>query len=140
MMPKSLMQYFNQQPRLGVLSTAAGDAKPNVAYFGSPRMVDEKTVTMGLGKNRSLENLQQNPFAVYMIMEPGPTMAEWRGLRIYMKMTACETFGKKLDYIRDNIASVAGKAAAKQIQAAVTFEVQTVRPLADFGQGWEASI
>jgi hypothetical protein len=139
-MPKSLLEYFNKQPRLGVLSTADKDGRPNAAYFGSPRMVDEKTVAMGLGKNRTLSNLQQNPYAVFMIMEPGASIADWRGLRIYLKMTACETFGKKLDHMRDNIAKVAGEAAAKQIQAAVTFEVERIRPLADFGQSWESSI
>jgi len=139
-MAKSLMDYFNRQPRLGILSTADKEGRPNSAYFGSPRMVDEKTVTMGLGKNRTLTNLQENPYAVYMIMEPGQTLAEWRGLRVYLKMTSCETFGKKLDYMRGNIAKVAGEAAAKQIQAAVTFEVQRIRPLADFGQSWEDSI
>ena len=32
-------------------------------------MTDEKTVVMGLGKNRTLACLQQNPHAVYLIME-----------------------------------------------------------------------
>lgn len=139
-MPKSLMEYFNQQPRLGVLGTADKDGKPNAAYFGSPRMVDEKTVTMGLGHNRTLTNLQENPQAVYMIMQPGASVPEWKGLRIYLKMTACETEGKKLDYMRSKIAEAAGEGAAKMIQAAVTFKVQEVRPLADFGQGWESAI
>ena len=34
---------------------------------------------MGLGKNRSLMNLQQNPFAVYIIMEPGKGLMDWKG-------------------------------------------------------------
>lgn len=139
-MPKSLMEYFNQEPRLGVLGTADKSGRPNTAYFGSPRMVDEKTVTMGLGRNRTLSNLQENPYAVYMIMQPGMSFSEWKGLRIYLRMTACETEGKKLDYIRSKIAEAAGEGASKMIKAAVTFKVVEVRPLADFGQGWEASI
>jgi hypothetical protein len=134
------MAYFNQQPRLGVLGTADRNGKPNTAYFGSPRMVDERTVTMGLGDNRTLTNLEENPQAVYMIMQPGTSPSEWKGLRIYLKMTACEKEGKKLDYIRSKIAEAAGEETAKMIQAAVTFEVIEVRPLADFGQGWEASV
>ena len=51
-MSKELMQYFNKQPRLGTLSTAGKDGKVNAAYFGSPAMTDEKTVSMGLGKGR----------------------------------------------------------------------------------------
>ncbi len=71
------MEYFNKQPRLGTLSTANKDGDVNVAYFGSPRMVDEKTVFMGLGNNRTFANLQDNPNAAYMIMEPGESLPEW---------------------------------------------------------------
>jgi len=53
-MSEKLMEYFNKQPRLGTLSTAGKDGKVNVAYFGSPRMTDPKTVFMGLGNNRVL--------------------------------------------------------------------------------------
>jgi len=38
------------------------------------------------------------------------------------------------------IAERAGEAAAKMMRAAVTFSVTGLRPLADFGQGWENSI
>ncbi len=68
-MSKKLMEYFNKQPRLGTLSTAGKDGKVNVAYFGSPAMTDEKTVFMGLGKNRTFDNLKENSNAVCMIME-----------------------------------------------------------------------
>ena len=57
-----------------------------------------------------------------------------------MKATEVETEGKKIEKIRTLIAEKAGPNAAKMIQAAVTFEVIEIRPLADFGQGWEKSI
>jgi hypothetical protein len=139
-MPEKLMEYFNKQPRLGTLSTSNKNGNVNVAYFGSPRMVDEKTVFMGLGQNRTFANLQENPNAVYMIMEPGKSVTDWKGVRVYLKMTDCQTSGEKLDMIRSKIAEAAGEAAGKMIHAAVTFEVQEIRPLADFGQGWEQSI
>ena len=139
-MSAKLMEYFNKQPRLGTLSTANKDGHVNVAYFGSPRMVDEKTVFMGLGNNRTFANLQENPNAVYMIMEPGESLPEWKGVRVYLAMMDCQTSGEKLDQIRAAIAEKAGEGAGKMIHAAVTFEVQEIRPLADFGQGWEKSI
>lgn len=139
-MSAKLMEYFNKMPRLGTLSTSNKDGKVNVAYFGSPRMVDEKTVFMGLGKNRTFANLQENANAVFMIMEPGESLPEWKGVRVYLKMTQCETSGKRLDQIRALIAEKGGEKAAKMIHAAVTYEVQEIRPLADFGQGWEKSI
>jgi hypothetical protein len=139
-MPANLMQYFNKQPRLGTLSTAGKDGKVDVAYFGSPHMTDEKTVLMGIGKNRTFTNLQENPNAVFMIMEPGKSLPEWKGVRVYLKMKECQTSGEKLDSIKKTIAKAAGEGAAKMMHAAVVFEVQEVRPLADFGQGWEKSI
>ena len=139
-MSSKLMEYFNKQPRLGTLSTAGKDGKVNAAYFGSPFMPDERTIVMGLTRNRTLAYLQENPQAVFMIMEPGRSLPDWKGLRVYVKMTACATAGETLDAVRAKIAGHAGEAAAKMIHAAVTFEVQEIRPLADFGQGWEKSI
>jgi len=139
-MSSKLMAYFNKQPRLGTLSTSGKDGKVNSAYFGSPYMIDEKTIIMGLTRNRTLAYLQENPNAVFMIMEPGKALSEWKGVRIYVRMTDCSTAGDPLDKIKARIASVAGEAAARMIHAALTFEVQEIRPLADFGQGWEKSI
>lgn len=139
-MSAKLMEYFNKQPRLGTLSTSSKDGKVNSAYFGSPYMVDEKTVVMGLTRNRTFSYLQENPNAVFMIMEPGKSLPEWKGVRVYVKMTDCSTSGEKLEKIKAKIAAAAGEGAAKMIYAAVTFEVQEIRPLADFGQGWEQSI
>ena len=139
-MSSKLMAYFNKQPRLGTLSTSSKDGKVNSAYFGSPYMIDEKTIIMGLTRNRTLSYLQENPNAVFMIMEPGKTLSEWKGVRIYVRMTDCSTAGEQLEKIKARIATVAGEAAAKMIHAALTFDVQEIRPLADFGQGWEKSI
>jgi hypothetical protein len=139
-MSTKLMEYFNKQPRIGTLSTADKTGNVDVAYFGSPRMIDEKTVVMGLGKNRTFANLQDNPRAVYMIMEPGKSLPEWKGVRVYLTMTECQTSGERLDQIKAAIAEKGGAGAAKMIHAAVTFDIKEIRPLADFGQGWEKSI
>jgi hypothetical protein len=139
-MNEKLMEYFNKQPRLGTLSTSDKTGKVNSAYFGSPRMVDDKTIFMGLGNNRTFANLQDNPSAMFMVMEPGKTIMDWKGVRIYVKMIDCQTSGEKLDDMRATIAQHAGESAGKMIHAAITFEVQEIRPLADFGQGWEKSI
>ncbi len=140
-MSKELMEYFNKQPRLGTLSTADRDGKVNSAYFGSPHMIDEKTILMGSGYNRTYQNLLENPKAVFLVMEPGATVPEWKGLRIYVKMTEHETSGEKLEQIQAAIARKIGpEAAKKMIYAALTFEITEIRPLADFGQSWEKSI
>lgn len=139
-MTEALIKYFNKQPRLGTLSTADKSGKVNSAYFGSPRMVDEKNIFMGLGNNRTFANLQENPRAVFMVMEPAESIMDWKGVRIYVQMTDCQTSGEKLDNLKVTIAEKAGEGAAKMMHAAVTFEIVEIRPLADFGQGWEKSI
>ena len=139
-MSEKLMEYFNKSPRLSTLSTSSKDGKVDVAVLGSPRMVNEKTVIIALAKNRTFANLQENPNAVVMIMEPGKALPDWKGIRVYMKMNECSTSGEYLDTIRNQTAKFVGEEAAKMIYAAVTFEVSEVRPIVDFGQGWEKSI
>lgn len=139
-MSAKLMDYFNKQPRLGSLSTAGKEGRVNAACFGSPQMIDEKTVFMGIGKNRTFANLLENPYAVFMIMEPGKSLSEWKGVRVYLKMIDYETAGKKLDGVKAQIAKVAGEAASKMMYAAVTFSIEEIRPIVDFGQGWEKSV
>jgi len=75
-----------------------------------------------------------------VIMEPGQTPPEWKGVRIYLTMTDCQTSGEKLDSLKALLRAKAGDAAANMMHAAITFAVQEVRPFADFGQGWEKSI
>ncbi len=139
-MPANLMEYFNRQPRIGTLSTAGRDGKVDVAPMGSPRMVDEKTVVMALAENRTLANLRENPHAVYMIMVPGQGIFDWKGVRVYLKMRSCETSGEGIERMRGEISKAIGEAAAGMLRAAVTFEVEEVRPIVDMGQGWEKSI
>jgi hypothetical protein len=55
---QDVMEFFNRSPRIGTLSTANRNGEVNVAVFGSPQMIDENTVIMGIGRNRSFRNLQ----------------------------------------------------------------------------------
>jgi hypothetical protein len=139
-MPANLMDYFNKEPRIGVLSTSSKDGKVDSAVFGSPHMIDEKTVLLATAQNRTLANLLENPDAVYLIMEPGSSIMDWKGIRVYLRMKEYMTSGEMLKMIRNQAANLVGEEAAKIIYAAVTFEIYEVRPLVDFGQGWEKSI
>ena len=140
-MSKELMEYFNTQPRLGTLSTASKEGKVDVAYFGSAQMTDEKTVVVGLGHNRSFANLRENPYAVFMIMQPGEDPTSWKGVRIYLKMTEYRDSRRKLDELRARIAKKVGeRTARKLINAYVQFQIDEIRPFADFGQTWRKSI
>jgi len=128
---KELMALFNKRPRIGALSTANSDGDVNAAVFGSPQMIDENTIVMGIGKNRSFSYLQKNPKAVFILMEPGQSPMEWKGVRVYLEAAAIETAGEMLQKIRARIAKVAGERSAKAMHAAVRFRITGVRPLID---------
>jgi hypothetical protein len=139
-MSAKLMEYFNKQPRIGTLSTAGKNGQVNTACFGSPRMIDEKTVVMSVRNARTFANLQENPNAVFMIIEPGKTSPEWKGVRVYLKMTGYETSGGKVEATRKAIAQRLGEETAKAMHAVITLQIQEIRPISDVGQGWEKSI
>lgn len=142
-MSTKLMQYFNKTPRIGTLSTTGKNGHVNTACFASPRMIDERTVIMSVQNARTFANLQENPNAVFMIIEPGEpgkTPFEWKGVRVYLKMIGYETSGEKVEATRKAVAQRLGEKAAKAMHAVITLEIQEIRPLLDVGQGWENSI
>lgn len=139
-MTAELIDYFNKQPRLGVISTSNKDGDVDSAVYGSPRMIDDKTVIVALALGRTFANLQENPKAVFMVMEPGAGVLDWKGVRVYLKMREYVNSGQQFEMYKSQIAKVAGEQAAGMIQVLATFEVTEVRPLIDFGQGWEKSI
>ncbi len=129
---KEVMEMFNKETRIGTLSTSNKKGDVNVAVFGSPQMIDENTVIMGIGKNRTLEYLQENPKAVFIVMEPGKTIMDWKGARVYLEAIDIQTGGGFYEQIKENIAKKAGKAAADMIHAAIRFRITDVRPIVDF--------
>ncbi|UCF57054.1 MAG: pyridoxamine 5'-phosphate oxidase family protein [Deltaproteobacteria bacterium] len=131
---KEVVEMFNKRPRIGSLSTANRKGEVNVAVFGSPQMIDENTVVMGIGQNRSFSNLQENPRAVFIVMEPGETVMDWKGARVYLEAMDIETGGGFFEQIKENIANAAGKAAGDMIHAAIRFKITEVRPIVDTGK------
>lgn len=126
---KELMDLFNKRPRIGALATSDQKGNVNVAVFGSPQMIDQDTVVMGIGNNRSYRNLQTNSKAAFIIMEPGTTPPEWKGVRVYLQVAAIDTHGALLTKIREEITNRAGKKAGESIAAAVKFTIIEVRSL-----------
>jgi hypothetical protein len=129
---QKLLEVFNKQPRIGTLSTANAKGEVNVAVFGSPQMIDENTVVMGIGENRSFSNLRENPKAVFIVLEPGKTLMDWKGARVYLEALDIETGGGFYDQIREDIAKTSGEQAARMIHAAIRFRITEVRPIVDF--------
>lgn len=126
---KEVMRMFNRKTRIGALATTNKRGDVNIAVFGSPRMIDEETVIMGIGDNRSFRYLQENPNATFLVIEPGEAPMEWKGARLYLELDSFERYGEMLDSFRNNIRKVAGDQSADAIVAAVRFKVTDVRPL-----------
>ena len=126
---EAVMAFFNKRPRIGALSTSNSKGEVNVAVFGSPQMIDVDTVVMGIGNNRSLGYLKENRNAAFIVMEPGETVADWKGYKIYLEATAIEIEGELYEQIKGNIAAAAGEAAAQMIKAAIRFKVKEIRDI-----------
>lgn len=126
---KKVMEMFNKKSRIGALATCNKNGDVNAAVFGSPQMIDEGTVIMAIGNNRSYKNLQENPKASFIVIEPGESPATWKGVRLYLEVAEFERYGEVLDSFRENIRKVAGDKSAEAITAAIRFKIVDVRPL-----------
>ncbi len=126
---KQVMKMFNRETRIGALATTNKKGDVNVAVFGSPSMIDEDTVVMAIGDNRSYHYLQENPKASFIVIEPGDSPTEWKGARLYLEMDSFERYGELLDSFREKIRKVAGDQSANAIVAAIRFKITDVRPL-----------
>jgi len=90
---QEIFEIANKPGRIGVLATASANGDPNVAYFGSPRLMDDGTVVMGLGKNHTLKNLEENPKAVFFVVAEGPVSFQTPGYRLYLEARTIEKEG-----------------------------------------------
>ncbi len=130
MNPQELIHLFGPN-RVGVLSTADDRNRPNAAVVGSARLPDSQALIIGLGANRSLQNLQENPRAVFTFFDPGPTPFAWQGARLYLRVLQIETEGPLFAEMVAGVTRQAGRAAGRRIRAAVLFRIEQVRPLID---------
>lgn len=130
---KEIIEIVNKAGRMGVLGTTNELGQPNVAYFGSPRLSEDGTLIMGLGSNRTLKNLEENPLAVFFCVAETPVTFTTPGYRLYLKVREIQKAGPIFDGVKKAIAEHAGPEAAKMIVAGVAFDVTEVRPLVAMG-------
>lgn len=128
---KEVMAFFNKRPRNCLICTANNEGEVNVAVYGSPRMIDEDRVVLAVRNNRSYQNLQKNPKAAIIVVEPGEIQHDSKAVRVYLEVTDIETDGDLLDQFREEIGARAGKEVADSLQAALHLKITSVRPLID---------
>jgi len=88
---KEIVEIVNKPGRIGTLGTSDKQGQPNVGYFGSPRLMEDGTIIMGLGSNRTLKNLEENPLAVFFCVSEGPVTFKTPGCRLYLKVREIQT-------------------------------------------------
>lgn len=130
---KEILKAVNKPGRIGTLGTADKNGQPNIAYFGSPQVQEDGSIVMGLGNNRSLQNLEENPQAVFLSLEESPVTFTTTGYRLYLNARTIDKEGELLAAVKKAIAEAAGQDAANMMVAGVVFEVTDVRPLVDMG-------
>ena len=84
-------------------------------------------VVLGLGKNRSLKNLEENPLTVLFCVTESTPGFQTPGVRLFLKVKGIQKVGPWFDDIKTAIAGDAGAHAAKMIVAAAAFEVADIR-------------
>ena len=77
-----LKEYFEKTDGVGVLSTADAEGKVDAAIYSTPHIFDDGTVAFIMRERLTHDNLQSNPYAVFLFIENG---SGHRGLRLFLK-------------------------------------------------------
>lgn len=128
---EQLKIFISDPQRVGTLATVDRQGNPNSAVIGSATLHKSGQLAMGLGDNRSLKNLRDNPKAVFTIFQPAQNFFAWQGVRLYLKCEAIDTDGELKQQVVQQVEATAGTFAARMIVAAVRFSIEATRPLLD---------
>ena len=74
-----LLKYFENVRGTGVLSTADGQGRINVAVYARPHMMEDGTLAFIMSDRLTRRNVEHNPHAAYLFLEGG---AERAGIRL----------------------------------------------------------
>ena len=124
-----ISEYFKTAKGTGVLATADGTGKVNVAVFANPHVMNEETIAFIMTDRLTHTNLQSNPKAAYLFMEEEEK--KYKGKRLYLTKIREEKDSPMLDSIRrKEYPELKGK------EYLVYFRVDKVLPL--IGSGAES--
>ena len=76
-----LKEYFETTEGKGILATADGNGKVDVAIYARPDFLEDGTIALIMRDRLTHHNLQSNPHATYLFIENG---AGYRGKRLFM--------------------------------------------------------
>ena len=76
-----LSEYFESAEGYGVLATADSAGKVDAAIYARPHFMDEETIAFIMTDRLTYQNLQSNPHAAYLFIEPGEKLS---GKRLFL--------------------------------------------------------
>jgi hypothetical protein len=84
----NLSDYFDNAKGYGILATSDSAGKVNAAVYARPHFFDENTIAFIMRERLTHANLQANPYATYLFIEPAPG---YSGKRLYLTKLREET-------------------------------------------------
>ena len=123
----NLSEYFDQGKGRGILATADSTGKVNAALYSRPHFTDETTAAFIMAERLTHQNLQSNPWAVYLFMEAGEG---YTGKRLYLKKIREE---ESEELIRDISGKHGYSHYGRYGRYVVFFNVEKVLPLVGDG-------
>ncbi len=130
-----LSEYFQETEGIGVLATADAQGRVNAALYSRPHFLDpadESTLALIMSDRLSHRNIEANPHAAYLFIEPGDSYA---GVRLSLTKIKEETDPEKIKAVRRR--KLPPECDEEQMRFLVYFHIDGARPLV--GDEWLAA-
>ena len=125
----NLENYFENVKGTGVLATADGQGKVDVALYSKPHFMDDGTIAFIMADRLTHHNLQSNKHAAYLFVEDGPG---YKGQRLFLSKIREEQDSELLYSIRSK--RFASEKEEGKTRFLVFFKIDKVLPLVGAGE------
>lgn len=122
----NLQEYFGKASGTGILATADSAGRVDAAIYSKPYFPDDDHVAFIMAETRSYDNIESNPFAVYLFTE---SVEENKGRRLYLKKVKEEKDSQRINEVMRKIYPPGEHKYQAQAKSLVYFKVDEVRPL-----------
>ncbi len=124
-----LQDYFQETKGRGILATADGDGKVDMAVYAKPHFMDDGTIAFIMADRLTHHNVQTNNHAAYLFMEKG---GGYKGKRLFLTKIKEEQDTELLYSLRGR-KHPAGKEEGTP-RFLVFFEIDKILPLIGAGE------
>jgi hypothetical protein len=120
----NLRDYFESTEGIGVLGTADGEGRVDLAIYARPHVADDESVALIMSDRTSHNNIVANPHTAYLFVESGKG---YKGKRLYLTRTHEEKDPARIEAVRRT--GRKGHDRGDEQRFLVHFRVEKVRPL-----------